>query len=211
MTKVKQVLIKHIPILLLILLVISCQESKSVLKNHYNEKEITSIVDLVEFFKDQICEGEFSQELMTIKLNAILDSLNSGQNYLVEMDTKLMNQKLNNSFKTLQDNTFSNQCYAIDRTTSLKISHFCLKSNSSYMEFLKQLGKSNEGIETYRKKFAALATVSPTAVGHIIMSSKQDKYSEDIMTVIAFHFLHLNSELEAQRKLEIEKSKLEVY
>ena len=78
------------------------------------------------------------------------------------------------------------------------------------MDFLRHIGKEDKGVEKYRTTFEALGTISPTAVGYIIENSKDHNYSEDIVTVIALHFIHINSELEAQTKLEIGKPKLEV-
>ena len=90
------------------------------------------------------------------------------------MNPELMDQKLNNSYETLSKTTFSNNCYAVDRENDLKASHFCLKPNSAYMKFLQQLGKAHLGIEKYRTQFETIGTISPRAVGHIIMNSQGD-------------------------------------
>ena len=201
---------KYQLIILIAIIVASCQSTTSSLANYYNEEEIESIYELVDFFKDQLCNGDYSQSVLKIKIDGILDSLNAGSNYLVELDNELMNQKLNKSLETLKSTTISNKCYAVDRENDLKEAYFCLKPNSAYMDFLRHIGKEDKGVEKYRTTFEALGTISPTAVGYIIENSKDHNYSEDIVTVIALHFIHINSELEAQTKLEIGKPKLEV-
>jgi len=194
---------------MIIITMMSCQSSSPILTKYYNQNEIKSINELVNFFKDQMCEGHCSQELLHKKLNAILDSLNSGGNFVIEMNKELLNEKLTNSYETLKVSTFSNKCYALDFKNELREPHFCLKSDSTYMRFLEELGKKNKGVEKYRIPFEAFGTITPPAVGHIIKNSNKHKYSEEIITVIAFHFFHLNSEIAAQKILEVKKLELE--
>ena len=67
-------------ITIIVLLASSCQSPGSYLSKFYTEEESQSILELVDFFKDQICEGDYSHAKLTIKLDAILDSLNAGSN-----------------------------------------------------------------------------------------------------------------------------------
>lgn len=201
---------KYQLITLIAIILTSCQSNTTSLSSYYNEEEIEAIDELVDFFTDQLCKGDYRQSELETKIDGILDSLNSGSNYLVELDNELMNQKLRKSLETLKSTTISNKCYAVDRENDLKEAYFCLKSNSVYMDFLKHIGKKDKGVEKYRTTFEALGTISPTAVGYIIKNSKDHNYSKDIVTVIALHFIQLNSEKEAQAKLQIGKPKLDV-
>ena len=65
-------------IILIAIIVASCQSTTSSLSNYYNEEEIESIYELVDFFKDQLCNGDYSQSVLKIKIDGILDSLNAG-------------------------------------------------------------------------------------------------------------------------------------
>ncbi|WP_047414096.1 hypothetical protein [Cellulophaga sp. Hel_I_12] len=180
------------------------QKTELDLKNYFSKTEIKDLNLITDFFQEQICgtkdRGKFV-ECITKSLPELVDL----ENNYVRQKINYRNQK--KLYSKISDSTF-NKIWAICKTwrevdPKYEYQSICFSQNKLFIDFAKELGKSNKYLEYYAEK---LQNIGAFDDGIFLASNIQKAPSNwnlenrNIQIMIAIHYLTQNDMLKRDRK-----------
>ena len=189
--------LRKIIVVLIVLLNISCFVQKGVEKepNSFTPEQINELKKISTFFNSQICNKELIDFGTCIQSK--LPEINQG--YYEFFYDNIEFEKQEKLFDSISKETF-NEIWSYCEVTNAKslntYQSLCARGfNSKYLNFLKQVGKTNEYIKRYAKNVEAAGDF-----GHSIFFidtflnnvTKSKLNNEDIQIIISIHILTSN-------------------
>ena len=202
---------KHLYLLIFILTLINCSGKKNKLADSdtflksFNQTEIEDLQLLFNFFNESICsskEKESIDECYDYFFKKMEKGADTGN---MELTLDFENQK--RIYNPFSDSTF-NEIWAYGKSWNYRdypkdtFRTVSLNLKGQYINFLKEVGKTDKVIKNYYEAIEVAGDISPSLIAGLLMN--HDSYNvKDIRVkfIIAIHYLTLNDQYKRKEKI----------
>ena len=190
---------KKILILLLIFFIsvaqISCKQeySEIELKRHFSKDQIRDLERLKNFFQNEVCsniDSDFESCINSIDSDSLMAKGEGVWSYIDFEKQKKLYQEIAPTFKEIW-----NYCESTYYPKRIQAQNLCAKTHGLYVNYLRDLGKSNPRIAKYRDAILAsgLFSAQYLPLKEILANNnKFDLSDPNIQLILAIHYLTVN-------------------
>jgi len=181
-------------------------QSNSTINSIFNKKESQDLQKILDFFENSICVSEnIKKENINVCYKKYFERLKqesekNGNIYLkIPIDEQLK------VYKNFKDSTFKEiwqlgKFFPLNTTTDT-LKYYSYNFNGKYLEYLKELGKTNKAVDNYTKSFLNAGDMPPSMWASVLMDYENYNIKDiRVKLFLAIHYLTLNDQNEREEK-----------
>jgi len=181
----------------------SCQTEPAKINSYFNEHKQKGIIELISFFKNEICNSNYSDEVFKTEINKIKESFINGDATYTGLNIKDISEfteELNSKYKL---NIFTKECstHTLDREKTIK--YFCISSKSNFRNYLNKNKSLKKSWTNLNNELTAIGVLSSNSIRYLLTDEDGiNTNSVDEMLVLAVTIMQNEFQKNAEKQLK---------
>jgi hypothetical protein len=182
------------------LMIMGCKNNTKYIESNFNKQQQKAVSELIQYFKKEVCNSNYSEEIFNKNINKIKDSFLKGEGSYTGLNhAKLVREteRLNSKY---QLNIFKGKCSTFNRDKNLKLEYYCISSSSEFMSLLKDMSILKKNMKNIYNEIKTIGVLSSNSVRYLLKDDSEfDINSEDELLALAVCLMQCEFQYKVQK------------